>query len=681
MSEQNESQTSKLGVAAQAATSAAVSLVTSAEKENAVDAGLVSDASNKPLASVSGTTGTRGGALSGAAAADVSATERRSAYKGADPLGSLVSEASGTGGAALNPAASVGAGKAPATGRRAAYKAADPKLSMVSNSTKSNAVAAGLVKKKTDSALATVGKSGSPSSAAIGAVKGDAAAEVAAAAADPLKKRIMSAGVAGLATAAEAGFSLNSDDSGVQALEDTRHGAGTGAKGALRATKKARKKLKVGHAARKGKDAARKAKGTSSLVSNNGKGKVGKIASRSAAKKAAQMQKVMQARRVAMVSKAAGATGVKAAMYKVAAAIMSAVAAALPILAVVLTIIAIIALVVVFISTIISVISGWFNWFNRSTSYAALDGNARQIAQFLNEKGLNNKQIAALLGTWSCESGLEPRRCQYGDWSAYDENGTVIATFSFHAGSDDSLADDYPEELISNGNFGYGLAQWTSPGRAQGLVDYAAEQNKHSGDMNVQLEYFWQEFTTGYYDVYYEFSNCDDIDECVTIFASKFEINQDTDGYASRKEAAHSFYDQMKSASGGGDVLQNAKSQLGSYYYWAAEGEVHNGHVTFDCSGFVKWCYDQAGKTGLEHYSVTIYNQCDLISEDEAQPGDIVGWGTGGDCYHVGIYAGDGQCIDACGPTNWTEVPSDYVTTYHDVHFYDGTLWFGRYNG
>lgn len=80
-------------------------------------------------------------------------------------------------------------------------------------------------------------------------------------------------------------------------------------------------------------------------------------------------------------------------------------------------------------------------------------------------------------------------------------------------------------------------------------------------------------------------------------------------------------------AGGGGDIVENAESQLGSMYYWAAEGETINGYTCFDCSGFVKWCYDQAGKEGLDHYTVSIMNQATPISYDELEPGDIVGWG------------------------------------------------------
>lgn len=596
----------------------------------------------------------------------------------------------------------------------------DALLTLVTNGKKQNAVDAGLVTKTSDKALATVSAKGGTGAGALAATKkvkwtapaapaagkkslgaagaagskkivgyGMKSAAGAADAADaalggknPMKKRILSAGGVGAASGAEASLYVDSDDIGAQAAEELRSGTVTGAKGALRAGKFVKnRKVKVGHAAKNAEKTAKKAKGASSLVSNAGKGQVKKIAGRSAAKKAAQMQTALKARQAAMVAKAATSKGVAAVLYKVAAVVIAAVSAAAPILAVVLLIVSVIALIAVLVSTLISIITGWLTFTQTTGSYAALNGNARTIAQFLNEKGLDNKQISALLGTWSCESGLEPRQCQYGHWEAYDENGTVIASFDFPTGSEESLRDDYPPELISNGNFGYGLAQWTSPGRAQGLVDYAEEQNKHSGDLDLQLEYFWNEFTTNYYSVYYDFKECSDIDECVEIFAKRFEINQDTDGYASRKEAAHSFYEQMQSASGGGDVFNNAKSQLGSYYYWAHEGEVVNGHVTFDCSGFVKWCYDQAGKTGLDHYTVSIYSQVEHISQDEAQPGDIVGWGEGEGCYHVGIYAGDGKCIDACGPTGWTTVPSDYLTAYHDVNYYDGTVWFGRYGG
>ena len=62
---------------------------------------------------------------------------------------------------------------------------------------------------------------------------------------------------------------------------------------------------------------------------------------------------------------------------------------------------------------------------------------------------------------------------------------------------------------------------------------------------------------------------------------------------------------------------------------------------SFDCSGFVKWCYSRVG-ISLPHSSSAQKNAGTQISISQAQPGDIL-WKSG----HVGIYIGNGQYIHA----------------------------------
>lgn len=392
--------------------------------------------------------------------------------------------------------------------------------------------------------------------------------------------------------------------------------------------------------------------------------------SKTMAKALASMQKAQ----VAAATKAAASRGVVAVVMKIIAAIVSLIVSILPILITIIVSILIIIIVVVIVVTLFTVFAA-----QSSGGFSKLTEYEQPVAQFLKDKGLDNKHIAALIGTWRSESQSDPRQCQFGSFDGTDGNSYNFPS-EWHG--ENSTADEYPQALINNGSFGYGIAQWTYPTRAWGLVNYATEENKKSGDRDLQLNYFWSEFTGDYSSVYAEFLDNDDIDDMVVTFASGFEGNQNDDNYASRKENAKAVFELISSGTGGStDIVKNAESQLGSYYYWGAEGETINGHVVFDCSGFVKWCYDQAGKTGLAHYTCTIYSQCEIISEEEASPGDIVGWGRGDNCYHVGIYVGDGQCIDACGPTNWTNVPSDYLTTHHSVHYYDGEVWFGSYTG
>lgn len=88
------------------------------------------------------------------------------------------------------------------------------------------------------------------------------------------------------------------------------------------------------------------------------------------------------------------------------------------------------------------------------------------------------------------------------------------------------------------------------------------------------------------------------------------------------------------SASG---VIGIAKQYIGVPYVYG--GSTPSG---FDCSGFVQYVYAQAGKSLPR---VTTAQQVATTPVSEPQPGDLVFFGS--PAYHVGIYVGNGQMIDA----------------------------------
>ena len=94
-------------------------------------------------------------------------------------------------------------------------------------------------------------------------------------------------------------------------------------------------------------------------------------------------------------------------------------------------------------------------------------------------------------------------------------------------------------------------------------------------------------------------------------------------------------------------ILNAAYTQLGVSYVWGG----YSPGVCFDCSGFTKWCYAQAGIT-LPH---SAYGQSRLLSpraEADLEPGDLVVWIGGMNPIsgnHVAIYIGDNKIIHAVG--------------------------------
>ena len=79
-------------------------------------------------------------------------------------------------------------------------------------------------------------------------------------------------------------------------------------------------------------------------------------------------------------------------------------------------------------------------------------------------------------------------------------------------------------------------------------------------------------------------------------------------------------------------------------YVWA--GESYDG---VDCSGLTMLSYQAAG-ISLTHSSRVQYGEGQQVDLADAQPGDLLFWsedGTQEGIYHVAIYLGDDQMIEA----------------------------------
>lgn len=88
-----------------------------------------------------------------------------------------------------------------------------------------------------------------------------------------------------------------------------------------------------------------------------------------------------------------------------------------------------------------------------------------------------------------------------------------------------------------------------------------------------------------------------------------------------------------------GSLVSIASSKIGSPYVWGSKGP-----NSFDCSGFVYWCLNQAG-VGTSYMTSSGWRnpgRFKKVSMGELQEGDIVVVRG-----HVGIYAGGGSVIDA----------------------------------
>ncbi|MGH3591444.1 MAG: NlpC/P60 family protein, partial [Pseudonocardiaceae bacterium] len=94
---------------------------------------------------------------------------------------------------------------------------------------------------------------------------------------------------------------------------------------------------------------------------------------------------------------------------------------------------------------------------------------------------------------------------------------------------------------------------------------------------------------------------------------------------------------------GTGTAVQAARIALtkqGSAYVWGGDGP-----ITFDCSGLVKWAFEQAGMPGLPHSAEEQARMGRSVDRPDLRPGDLIALYS--PISHIGIYVGDGFYVNA----------------------------------
>lgn len=280
-----------------------------------------------------------------------------------------------------------------------------------------------------------------------------------------------------------------------------------------------------------------------------------------------------------------------------------------------------------------------------SWNMEGLSANERAVAEYFKSCGLGKVQVAAIMGNIARETGK---------------------TF------------DPAIEQNPGGAGGIGLLQWghlVDGGRGDQMSAWAASIGSAWSDMTVQLHWCWAEMTnegpaqnqTSWYSAFSSptevaaFNEQTDIEAATRQFYRWME-NPGTAGVPAMDERiayAKEYLAIFRLGSGEGDaaaVIDVAYSKLGAPYVFGAAGPDE-----FDCSGFVKWCFEQCGVPVPGRTADQIYRVSMPISAEEARPGDIVVFTYGspqlGELFgHIGIYLGDGMMIDTASPPQGVKV-------------------------
>lgn len=109
-------------------------------------------------------------------------------------------------------------------------------------------------------------------------------------------------------------------------------------------------------------------------------------------------------------------------------------------------------------------------------------------------------------------------------------------------------------------------------------------------------------------------------------------------------------------ASGSGaSIVAAAVKEEGIPYVWGGGGCSGPSNGGFDCSGLTQYAVCQAGHGTIPRTAATQYafSMGHHLPRAQAQPGDLLFWGEGGDCaggnrvVHVGIFMGNGEMVNA----------------------------------
>lgn len=304
----------------------------------------------------------------------------------------------------------------------------------------------------------------------------------------------------------------------------------------------------------------------------------------------------------------------------------------------------------------------------------------QKIYKHLIKAGLTPAGACGLMGNLQAESGMIPNRVEILCLKRLKEAGRHYTDATYTAFVDDgTISREEFLHPLPGKQYGYGLAQWTSPGRKSALYDLAREKKVSIGDLDMQLEFLVSELKTAYKGVWKVLASTDDIKAASDKVLCEFEMPADTGTGVknARYGYAKDIYEKLggvKSDNAAIDrVIAVAENELGyleksGYEYLDDKTKgAGNGNRTkywrdvypdFQgqpwCACFVSWCFMKAfglkvAKKMLKHWPFTYCPTLAAMTTNKApKRGSIVLFYRNGEYAHTGLV---------------TAVNSDFITT------------------
>lgn len=162
--------------------------------------------------------------------------------------------------------------------------------------------------------------------------------------------------------------------------------------------------------------------------------------------------------------------------------------------------------------------------------------------------GMTSAGAAGMMGNLYAESALKPDNLENLCEKRLREAGKPYCTDELYTQAVDNGTIDRAEFMnpLPGKQYGYGLAQWTSPGRKAGLYDLVKERGVSIADAETQVDYLLQELQNTYQTVWNTLTVTTSVKEASDVVLVRFEspANTGTSVKNIRAKYAQKYYDQ-----------------------------------------------------------------------------------------------------------------------------------------
>ena len=221
------------------------------------------------------------------------------------------------------------------------------------------------------------------------------------------------------------------------------------------------------------------------------------------------------------------------------------------------------------------------------TTFSVADESCKDYIfhNYVDDRGYSVAAVCGILANMEAESAFKSNNLQ----NTYESK--LEMTDEEYTKAVDS--GEYTE--FASDSAGYGLCQWTSSGRKQGLLDMSQETERSIGDMTLQADYLEYELLNGYkgtYDYLHDEESVPNTDEGAYnagyYFCSKFERPANTEQSAIKRGnlAKNTYWEEYKdyqSPSAADFTGMKVNPETGRVQYMV------NGEFDTETNGWLEW--------------------------------------------------------------------------------------------